>query len=152
MSDHDYIHMVKYIPRAADLHKKPYPLPKLHYPGTTVQHIQAANYGGIGAGISFFYIKYYLSILSSSWAMAKFLQLGPCKLLPRKNISFGILLVAFTNFIGLSWKLLMVETFVLQYTLDGSYFHGQTHHFFELLLLECSIFVLPAILLVRKCV
>ena len=84
--------------------------------------------------------------------MAKYLQLGPCILLPQKKISFGILLVAFANFIGLSWKLLMIETFVLQYTLDGYYFHGQTHHFFELLLLECCIFVLPAILLVRKCV
>ena len=104
----------------------------------------------VGHGLGYFDAKFLISLFSSSWAMAKFLQIGPIQLVPQDKIGIGILIVTIANFFGLFWK-----GFVIVYMVDYQIYTekpslGQTQHFFQLLLLQCCLIILPAILLVNK--
>ena len=67
-----------------------------------------------GAGfMSIYLLKLYISLLSSSWGMAKFLQLGPCQLIPQKKTGIVMLLVTISNFLGLLWKIIIIPTVLL---------------------------------------
>ena len=98
--------------------------------------------------ISIFMLKVYLSALLSSFGMAKFLQLGPCQLVPQNKMGIGIILITIANFLGLSWKFYSIIGALDAYveTLNSSY--GPTLEFFEMFWRSGCIALLPGLILV----
>ena len=92
-------------------------------------------------------LKLYISLLSSSWGMAKFLQLGPCQLIPQKKTGIVMLLVTISNFLGLLWKIIIIPTVLLLY-IGGNNSSLGPSNFFESFWLSCCVVLLPSILLV----
>ena len=76
----------------------------------TLKNSNIIDDGGFvrSTGISIWLIKLYLSMLSSSFGMAKFLQLGPCQLIPQNKMGIGMFLITIANFFGLLWKIFSI--------------------------------------------
>ena len=98
--------------------------------------------------VSFFQIKLYLSMLSSSFGMARFLQLGPCQLIPQNKMGIGMFLITIANFFGLLWKIFSITGALSVYIYFKNPSTGPTHLFFELVWRSCCLLFLPSLILV----
>ena len=105
------------------------------------QHVGSAVF-------SFFLLKLYLSILSSSFGMAKFLQLGPCQFIPKNKMGIGMGMITIANFLGLLWKGLFITAAFGIYFGETNPSTGPTNMFFELFWRSCCIVLLPGLILV----
>ena len=99
-------------------------------------------------GISILYIKLCLSAMSSSFGMVKFLQLGPCQLIPQNKVGIGMFLITIANFLGLIWKVGTITLALLFYIVIKNPSIGPTQTFFELFWRSFCITLLPSIILV----
>ena len=108
---------------------------------------------GVSAVLPLLTIKLLLSQLSSSFGMAKFLQLGPCQLIPQNKMGIGMFLITVANFLGLWWKVGVIigalDTYIhVTNHYNGLDYIGTTLEFFELFWRSCCIVVLPGLILV----
>ena len=101
---------------------------------------------GVSTVSSFFYIKLLLSQLSSSFGMAKFLQLGPCQLIPQNKMGIGMVMIAIVNFLGLMWKVCGITALTIYTGLYPSV--GSSHLFFAVFWRSSCILLLPSLILV----
>ena len=100
--------------------------------------------------ISFFTIRIFLSLLTSSFGVAKFLQLGPCQLIPQNKMGIGMLMITITNFCGLLWKFIFITAALYLYVSFKNPSIGPTQMFLELFWRSSCVQLLPGIILVNS--
>ena len=98
---------------------------------------------------SIYLIKLTLSSLTSSFSMAKFLQVGPCKLIPQNKLGIGMFLITITNSFGLWWKVISISGASILYICEKNPSCGLTPLFFELFWRSCCLQLLPGMILVN---
>ena len=100
--------------------------------------------------MSFYILKLLISALSSSFGMAKFLQLGPCQLIPQNKMGIGMLMITITNFCGLLWKFIFITAALYLYVSFKNPSIGPTQMFLELFWRSSCVQLLPGIILVNS--
>ena len=98
--------------------------------------------------ITFFTIRIYLSLLTSSFGVAKFLQLGPCQLIPQNKMGIGMLMITVANFVGLLCKVFFITGILSTYVYVKNSPIGPSHLFFEVYWRAFCIGMLPGFILV----
>ena len=106
--------------------------------------IDQGAYEGSGIIMSIFRLKLWISMLSSSFGMAKFLQLGPCQLIPQNKMGISMFLITIANFVGLWWTLWALPGAIGTYI----YLTNPHHDFFGLFWKSFCILFLPKLILV----
>ena len=109
--------------------------------------IDDGNYAA-GTAISIYNVKRPLSMLSSSFGMAKFLQLGPCQLIPQNKMGIGMFLITEASLWGLYWKVGAITSALTIYMKTKNPSSGPTPWFFESFWISICIILLPSIILV----
>ena len=91
-------------------------------------------------------INFSISVLSGSLGLSKLLKVGPCRLVPYDEMSFGFLVLVIINASCIIAKGLILSL-VLVSVSDGQV-DGLNYEFYDLIILWIVICILPHVFLV----